>query len=817
MLVPLSTSHHVPRPATPAESMSSVSSSSISTTPAPQNILPVPNAKLGKQPLPKELDWEIYKEQVLDHHITEALLGESEDDLTSGPYSLGKAKFNDVLAELLAIQFARTKLEGVGRPGTGSSSSMIATRSIASAEGSGSKRNTQDTMLTVPPEVGESSARAAAAASEDPIAEIPVEEPTTERRDSVEESKPEGPVAQESLNGQPDEKPVEAPTEEPERPASRASTSSSSSEEDVESNRLHVEGPIHTWLPAMPRYQYMTKRQKIKRAIWKVRSTPHNVSVSVKKAVLGTEPWSNSPYFLHDEYSTTDSKGLIEKFKFEFKEPDLSTPAGKIYARACEPFFRQPGTTKRECASCMELFNVLDVITLECDHKFCEECLRIMVMTASQQEATMPPSCCKMSVRPNVIKKVLKTQEDRVAFSRKVIEYDTSIDKRLFCPKKKCGAFIPYHPLKDKHHPLVGHCQKCGTRACRICKGKAHKYAEDCPQDMDLNAVLELSSTKGWRRCYRCRAMIELNYGCTHMTCRCGAEFCYLCGNQWSIEYGCPIGCIQGDHDIVQQIANEIAEVERLRLEAEAAANDPAVRERLRQEEEAKIEAEERLKRTLEDFKITALTKTQKEEQAMFAKYTEGVVFKLRQRHYEEMTDLQLEHVGEFLAHNSELEDRTVEFSQSSQAEEEVFCEKLGMTEDEVKRSPHEEDYSALCYKHRVAMLKMKETWDKEHRALKWRQAKAIDKLRQSQDLEERVVYVELEERKTNFVTDQRNVLARMLEFRRIATGLEFADAEFVYSADDLKIVDDETIELLQNRALLDELTTLPIAGEDDD
>ncbi|RVD90079.1 uncharacterized protein DFL_001059 [Arthrobotrys flagrans] len=787
--------------ATESMSMSSASASSSSIA---GNIEAL---RLGKQPLPRELDWELYKQQVLDKFISEAQLGENEEDLVTSPYSQSKAKYNNVLQELLAIQFTITKLEA--RPGTASTNSSInvlgalsgSASSVGSAEASSSKRRTQDTVLTVPPETLEAGLAAKLRHDETGSTKSKKEEVVAVEVVLEADGPEEGGKSEEKVEENSEEKAedVEEKTEEIQRPASRASVSSSGSEASyLDPDRPWVDGPIHDYFPPIRRY--MSRKDRIKKALWSVRLAPGKASASVRKSVFGEEPWSTSPYFLYDEYRDASARGFIDKFKFELQQPDRSTVVGKIYARAREPYFKAPGSTKRECVSCTDTFPVTEIITLDCDHKFCEGCLNTMVMIASQQESTMPPKCCSVKVRPNIIKRVLKTDEDKINFSRKIIEYDTIVEKRLFCPKQKCGAFIPYHPRKDQHHPLVGTCQKCGTRACRICKGNAHKSTEDCPEDLGLNAVLGLSKDNGWKRCYRCRAMIELNYGCNHMTCRCGAEFCYICGNPWSFEYGCPTGCTQTDDDIIE-LVNEINEAEQARLEAEAAAaNDPEAQERLRQEAEAKQLAEEQIQRTEEDLRIKALLRTQKEEQETFNAYSGSVIFKLRQRHYEEMTDLQLAHVGEFLTHNGELEDHTLELSQQAKAEEAEFCQRLGMTLAQVKTSDeYEEAFATLCRGHRENMLQMKKKWDTEHTALKFRHSKSLDKLRAGQKLEERVVEVELSERKTNFITEQRNVLARMIEWRKMATGLDYAPVESVYktivfSDEDAKLLEEELL-----------------------
>ncbi len=76
---------------------------------------------------------------------------------------------------------------------------------------------------------------------------------------------------------------------------------------------------------------------------------------------------------------------------------------------------------------------------------------------------------------------------------------------------------------------------------CAICKAASHGN-QDCPKDEATAAVLEAAREAGWTRCYRCRAVVELTQGCYHMTCRCRAEFCYICSTPWK---NCK--CVQWD------------------------------------------------------------------------------------------------------------------------------------------------------------------------------------------------------------------------------------------------------------------------------
>lgn len=48
---------------------------------------------------------------------------------------------------------------------------------------------------------------------------------------------------------------------------------------------------------------------------------------------------------------------------------------------------------------------------------------------------------------------------------------------------------------------------------------------------MDL--TYQLAEEEGWKRCYNCNALVEHKDACQHMTCRCGAQFCYVCNERW--------------------------------------------------------------------------------------------------------------------------------------------------------------------------------------------------------------------------------------------------------------------------------------------
>jgi hypothetical protein len=45
-----------------------------------------------------------------------------------------------------------------------------------------------------------------------------------------------------------------------------------------------------------------------------------------------------------------------------------------------------------------------------------------------------------------------------------------------------------------------------------------------------------------FRRCPKCKFVIEKQNGCNHITCLCKYEFCYLCNDTYKYPHRCEIG-----------------------------------------------------------------------------------------------------------------------------------------------------------------------------------------------------------------------------------------------------------------------------------
>ena len=71
-------------------------------------------------------------------------------------------------------------------------------------------------------------------------------------------------------------------------------------------------------------------------------------------------------------------------------------------------------------------------------------------------------------------------------------------------------------------------CQLCLTLHCPSCAEIAHHGK--CAETREESEMRNLR----YRRCPRCTVWIEKTEGCEFIHCKCGTEFCFKCGNEFS-------------------------------------------------------------------------------------------------------------------------------------------------------------------------------------------------------------------------------------------------------------------------------------------
>jgi len=128
--------------------------------------------------------------------------------------------------------------------------------------------------------------------------------------------------------------------------------------------------------------------------------------------------------------------------------------------------------------------------------------------------------CCGQSVPVKMIRKCSNLDPD---FLDNYVLWlqELHAPNPTYCPWEDCLSYIPRFLIREDY----AKCPFCKHRMCMGCKKKEHGGM--CQQDKKLKALI---AKEGWKFCPSCEELVEKNYGCNHMTCRCGAEFCYVCG-----------------------------------------------------------------------------------------------------------------------------------------------------------------------------------------------------------------------------------------------------------------------------------------------
>ncbi|POS81063.1 IBR domain-containing protein [Diaporthe helianthi] len=205
-------------------------------------------------------------------------------------------------------------------------------------------------------------------------------------------------------------------------------------------------------------------------------------------------------------------------------------------------------TTRSTCLCC---YDQRAAIKLSCQHAYCKECFRQLVLNAVQSEQYWPPKCCGRPINDIICLKSIPRRL-RGVYKYKKYEYSVPADQRYYCPWPDCGVFVPED--KDNTPYCRARCKRKHV-TCKKCLGFAHLDPVYCPQNRDMEVVIKMAFEHGWQRCWKCRTMIEHTGQCRHMSCRCGAEFCFVYGAKW---WTC--GCTERQlKQLKERIANSAA------------------------------------------------------------------------------------------------------------------------------------------------------------------------------------------------------------------------------------------------------------------
>lgn len=170
-------------------------------------------------------------------------------------------------------------------------------------------------------------------------------------------------------------------------------------------------------------------------------------------------------------------------------------------------------------------------------------------------ESSFPPRCCRQVIpRDSFIPFVAR--DIREIFEKASNEFSTRPRDRVYCSNAACSEFLGVGSTDRRTMT----CPECDRSTCSACRGPAHPSITACRQDEGTVAIRSLMEENKWQRCPECHRVIELTYGCFHITCVCRAQFCYQCSATWKT-----CKCLQWEERLL------LAEAER-RVDAETEA-----------------------------------------------------------------------------------------------------------------------------------------------------------------------------------------------------------------------------------------------------
>jgi hypothetical protein len=173
-----------------------------------------------------------------------------------------------------------------------------------------------------------------------------------------------------------------------------------------------------------------------------------------------------------------------------------------------------------------------------CGHINCKGCLKQLFRTALRDITMLPLKCCDKEIDLAPTKILLNEDEAALLFQRNT---ESKVKEKMHCPQ--CNIFINLDDLKNSINKIIT-CKGCFTSICSECKTRSHQY-RTCSenkrhvQNASDVALLNLASRKGWKQCPMCMVLIDLDYGCNHMTCSfCKHHFCFKCLKPWKFSTG---------------------------------------------------------------------------------------------------------------------------------------------------------------------------------------------------------------------------------------------------------------------------------------
>jgi ariadne-1 len=189
-----------------------------------------------------------------------------------------------------------------------------------------------------------------------------------------------------------------------------------------------------------------------------------------------------------------------------------------------------------ECDICYGDMTPDMACAVSCGHCFCIDCWRSYLTLKINEEGQKAGNIPCMGNR--CIARVDDTTIERVVLGEVFKKYKDSLlaayvgDNPLlnWCPASRCGRAIKI----TTGNPQVAVTCACGHTFCFNCQHPPHAPST-CGMVKSWKHNVDTSKISQWlksctKTCPECGKAVEKDAGCNHITCSCGAHFCWVCG-----------------------------------------------------------------------------------------------------------------------------------------------------------------------------------------------------------------------------------------------------------------------------------------------
>ena len=222
-----------------------------------------------------------------------------------------------------------------------------------------------------------------------------------------------------------------------------------------------------------------------------------------------------------NEYNSdsTEDTGVYHEVEPLRQQPEVASvhpwidlPASYFDSWVRIPDRRDRAPEFKRCMVCQNGYPERDTQQAHCGCIWCRNCFVAKVELSIKYDSHFPPECCEPSTLWIELENPLIPRSLYNRFSAKEVEFKTT--DRTYCSDKSCSTFIT--PRSIERAEGIAHCSRCKKRTCTSCKQDWHEGI--CPVEEESQLVLRLAEQEGWRRCGNCQHLIELTYGCYHMS-----------------------------------------------------------------------------------------------------------------------------------------------------------------------------------------------------------------------------------------------------------------------------------------------------------